>query len=332
MNRARIWNWLVKQRILPILDVLLLVTVSVGTRDFWTVRNLQNLVVAVSIEGVIAVGMTVVMVGGGIDLSVGSVMALAGVLAVSMQRFGIVGAIVIAVLAAGLCGACSGLLVTRLGINPFIATLGMMLVARGVVMSYTDAQPVANANLLFTQIARGKLGLVPIPGLVFLAALLLGHWFLKYTRLGRDIYALGGNEEAARASGIRTERVKLAAYVLAGLSAGVAGVLLASRLSTGSPVIGEDTALNVITAVLLGGTSLTGGVGSMPGTLTGLLTVGVLSNSLNLFNVPAYYQRIAKGMLLILVVFFDSLYVRYRRQALLRTRGKASEERLASAP
>jgi ribose/xylose/arabinose/galactoside ABC-type transport system permease subunit len=303
MSSRLIGHWLLEQRIVVLL-VLLVAGLGLFTDSFLAGRNLQNLAAAVAIEGVMVVGMTIVMIGRGFDLSIGSVMALAGVLVMDMQTLGLPVAIAIALSAAALAGLGNGLLVARAGVNPFIATLGTMIVVRGLVMTYTDAQPLVGADLAFMGLGRGK---VPIPAVIFLAALILGHVFLAHLRLGRDVYALGGNEEAARASGIRTDRVKLLSYTLCGLSAGIAGVVLAARLNTGSPIIGETTALNVITAVLLGGISLSGGIGSIPAALAGLLCVGVLGNGLNLLDVPAYYQRIAQGLLLISLVAVDRL-------------------------
>jgi ribose transport system permease protein len=306
MSSRLIGHWLLEQRIVVLL-VLLVAGLGLFTDSFLAGRNLQNLAVAVAIEGVMVVGMTIVMIGRGFDLSIGSVMALAGVLVMDMQTLGLPVAIAIALSAAALAGLGNGLLVARAGVNPFIATLGTMIVVRGLVMTYTDAQPLVGADLAFMGLGRGKVLGVPIPAVIFLAALILGHVFLAHLRLGRDVYALGGNEEAARASGIRTDRVKLLSYTLCGLSAGIAGVVLAARLNTGSPIIGETTALNVITAVLLGGISLSGGIGSIPAALAGLLCVGVLGNGLNLLDVPAYYQRIAQGLLLISLVAVDRL-------------------------
>jgi ribose transport system permease protein len=325
MSWKKIGGWLVQQRIVVLL-VILLVILTIVTDNFWSLRNQQSWWVALAIEGIMVVGMTVTMIGAGFDLSIGSVMALAGVIAVGLQEpLGVPLAIACAVAAAGLIGVLNGLFITRVGINPFIATLGSMIAVRGLVMTITDGQPVVNSNLTFTRIGRGLVGPVPIPAIVLLVALVLGHVLLSYMLLGRNIYALGGNEEAASASGIRTNRVKLTTYFICSLTAGISGVILASRLSTGSPIIGEDTALNVITAVLLGGTSLTGGVGTMGGSFAGLLVVGALANGLNLLNVPAYYQRVAKGLLLIIVVIIDSLYMRARRRALRRTRGRYVE-------
>lgn len=291
-------------RVFALLAALVL-ALSLFGEGFWGVRNLQNLATAVSIDGVMVVGMTIVMVGRGFDLSIGSVMALAGVLVIDFQGLGIAPAVALALLAAALAGLANGLLITVARVNPFIATFGTMIVVRGLAMSYTDAQPAVGMDFDFMELGRGRVYGVPVPALIFAAALLLGHLLLARLRIGRHIYAVGGDEEAARFSGIRTDRVKVISYVLCGLCAGIAGIVLASRLNTGSPIIGENTALNVIAAVLLGGTTLSGGVGTVPGSLAGLLCIGVLGNGLNLFNVPVYYQRIAQGALLVGLVVLD---------------------------
>jgi ribose/xylose/arabinose/galactoside ABC-type transport system permease subunit len=322
MTPGRIWHWVMEQRIFMLLFVLI-GGLSLFNDGFLAGRNLQNLAIAVSIEGVMVVGMTIVMIGRGFDLSIGSVMALAGVLVMDMQTLGIPMAVAIALSAAALAGLSNGLLIARAGVNPFIATLGTMIVVRGIVMTYTDAQPMVGADLTLMWLGRGKVLGVPIPAVIFALALVLGHLFLAHIRLGRDVYALGGNEDAARASGIRTDRVKLLTYTLCGLSAGIAGVVLAARLNTGSPIIGETTALNVITAVLLGGISLSGGIGSIPAALAGLLCVGVLGNGLNLLDVPAYYQRIAQGLLLISLVAADRVTA-LRASRLLHARAVGS--------
>ncbi len=325
MNVRKLGGWIFRRRIL-VLFLVLLAIITISSENFWTLRNQQSFWVALAIDGVMVVGMTIVMIGGGFDLSIGSVMALAGVIAVRFQDpLGIPFAVLFALLAASSVGLLNGMFITRLGINPFIATLGSMIAIRGFVMTITDGKPVVNLNSMFTSIGRGTIGPFPVPAIVLFVAFVVGYIILNYTRLGRNVYALGGNEEAARASGIRTNRVKVTTYLLCSLTAGISGVLLASRLSTGSPIIGEFTALSVITAVLLGGTSLTGGVGTMGGSFLGLLVVGTLSNGLNLLNVPAYYQRVAKGMLLVLVVVIDSLYARSRQRALRRTRGKTTK-------
>jgi ribose transport system permease protein len=310
MKKLRIDAWPVESRVFILLGFLVLVPTLFG-EGFWALRNLQNLSSSLAIQGIMAVGMTIVMIGRGFDLSIGSVMALSGVLVMTLQPWGLVVSCVAALAAAGAIGLINGLLVCRAGVNPFIATLGTMIAVRGMVMSVTDAQPIAGQDMDFILFGIGKgLGL-PWVAWFFLAVLLLGHLMMAYMKTGRALYALGGNEAAARASGVHIEAAKVKSYILCALCAGIAGILLAARLNTGSPIIGENAALQVITAVLLGGVSLSGGIGSMPGTLAGLLSIGVLSNSLNLFDVPAYYQRIAQGCLLLSAVVLDRW--RYRR-------------------
>jgi ribose/xylose/arabinose/galactoside ABC-type transport system permease subunit len=326
MTGKKVLRWIVQNRMLVIL-LLLLTILTLKTDKFWTLRNLQFLLEAMSINGVMVVGMTVVMIGAGLDLSIGSIMAMCGIIVVSlMKSIGLPAAIVVAVLAGAFFGAMNGFFITKLRINPFIATLGTMITVRGLAMTITDGHPVAISHVLFSEIGRGKVMGFPIPGIIFLVVVLLGIFFLRYTITGRNVYAYGGNEEAARASGIQINQVKMVSYILSGLTAGISGVVLASRLSTGSPVIGEDTSLAVITAVLLGGTSLSGGVGTIGGSLIGLLSVSVLSNGMNLLNIPAYYQRVAMGALLLFVIIVDSLYTRSRRRALSRTRGKQQDK------
>ena len=297
---------LLRQRTVWLLLALLAWVTAFGD-GFWQGPNLQNLVIAISIEGIMVVGMTIVMIGGGFDLSIGSVVALSGVAVMSALPLGLPAAVLIALAVAAAVGLANGLLITGLRVNPFIATLGTMIGVRGLVMTYTNAQPVPGTDLGFMRLGRQAIAGVPLPGLIFLAALILGHILLAYLKAGREIYALGGNEESARASGIATGRLKLVSYTICSLTAGIAGIVLAARLNTGSPIVGENTALNVITAVLLGGTSLSGGVGSIPGSFAGLLCIGVLGNGLNLFNVPAYYQRIAQGLLLLILVVLERL-------------------------
>ena len=319
MNKNKTIQFIINHWIYALFAIML-IFITITHFDFWSERNLQNLIISVAMDGIIVVGMTVAMIGGGFDLSVGSVLAMAGVVSVSLQPAGLPVAICAALVASLLAGALNGFLVTRLKINAFIATLGTMIVVRGAVMTYTDAQPVVSQDPLFSEIGRGQVGLIPVPAIIFAVVLALGYILLNFTRLGRNIYALGGNEEASRSAGILIDRTKFISYVITSFSAGISGVILASRLSTGSPIIGEDTALNVMTAVLLGGTSLSGGVGSIQGSLVGVFTIGALSNYLNLTNVSNYYQRIAKGMLLILVIIIDRLYQYYLSQKLLRTR------------
>lgn len=297
-------GWLSSHPIVALLAALV-IALTLSGEGFWGIRNLQNLATMVSIEGIMVVGMTVVMIGRGFDLSIGSVMALAGVIAIGLQPLGLVVATALALAAATAAGVANGLLITLARVNPFIATFGTMIVIRGLVMTITDGQPAVGSNFDFMEIGRGRILGIPIPAVILAVLLWLGHLLLVRTRFGRHVYAIGGNEESARLSGIDTNKAKVATYVLCSLTAGIAGIVLASRLNTGSPIIGENTALNVIAAVLLGGTKLSGGVGTMTGSLAGLLTIGVLGNGLNLLEIPVYYQRIAQGALLVGLVVLD---------------------------
>jgi ribose/xylose/arabinose/galactoside ABC-type transport system permease subunit len=304
MMRKSLIMWLSSHRLVVLLAALV-IFLTLSGEGFWGIRNLQNLATMVSIEGIMVVGMTVVMIGRGFDLSVGSVMALSGVIAISLQPLGLPVATVLALAAAATAGVANGLLITQARVNPFIATFGTMIVIRGLVMTITDGQPAVGVNYDFMELGRGRIFGFPIPAVILAVLLLLGHFLLVRTRFGRHVYALGGNEESARLSGISTNKAKVATYVLCSLTAGIAGIVLASRLNTGSPIIGENTALNVIAAVLLGGTTLSGGVGTMTGSLAGLLTIGVLGNGLNLLEIPVYYQRVALGVLLVGLVVLD---------------------------
>ncbi len=290
-----------------LLALLPLVASLVLGASFWSPANLQSLVAAVAVEGIACVGMTIVMVAGGFDLSIGSVMALAGCIVVGAEQLGLPFAILLSLGAAALVGLANGLLVGVLRINPFIATLATMIIVRALVLTATASEPVSGNETALMEFARGSIAGVPQVGLILLGLASIGHVFLTHHAFGRDVFALGGNEAAARASGIETVRLKVICYTACGFCAGVAGVLLAGRLNTGSPIIGEQAALNVITAVLLGGTSMTGGAGSIWGSIAGLLCIGVLESVMRLLDIPAYWQRVLQGGLLLAIIAADRL-------------------------
>ena len=314
MNPDKVQDALVRNRSVALFLVAaaILALVSDG---FATAPNLRNLATAVSIEGIMVVGMALVMIGGGFDLSIGSVMALAGVLVMDLQPYGIGPAVAAALAASLVVGAVNGSLVAIVRINPFIATLATMITVRGFVMAYTNAQPVVGMELDFILLGRGKLLGVPYPTLIFAAALVVGFCALTFFPFGRHVYAIGGDEVAARQAGISVPATKMATYMASGLCAGIAGVILAARLNTGSPIIGDNTALSVIAAVLLGGISLSGGVGTVLGAFGGLMSIGLLGNAMNLYDVPAYYQRITLGGLLVALVVLDTWWARRARTA-----------------
>ncbi len=284
---------------------------SLTTESFATSANLTNVARQVSINGILAVGVTFVLLTGGVDLSLGSVVALSGVacaLCAHPGQFPVIVPITVGVLTGGLCGAVNGWLVTRGKIAPFIVTLGMMTVARGAALILSEGKPVANMSPTLTDLA-GDLGGMPIAVLGFGLVAGGAGYFLNNFRLGRHLYAVGGNEPAARAAGVSVYAVKSFAYVLCGLLTGLAGVVLAARITTGQPNAGQAYELDAIAAVVIGGTSLSGGYGTIRGTVLGVLLIGVINNGLDLLSVSSYYQAIIKGVIIIGAVWLD------RRQA-----------------
>ena len=298
---------------LGIVAVLLVIAgaLSATTDSFATASNLTNVARQISINGILAVGVTFVLLTGGVDLSLGSVVALSGVVCALFAHPGehsLVVPISMGLLTGVACGLFNGVLVTRGGIAPFIVTLGMMTVARGLALILSGGKPVADMSPSLTNLA-GDLGPLPIPLLCF-GVVAAGSWlFLSRLRLGRHLYAVGGNEQAARAAGVSVPKVKLFAYGLCGLLTGLAGVVLAARITTGQPNAGQAYELDAIAAVVIGGTSLSGGVGSVLGTVLGVLLIGVINNGLDLLSVSSYYQAVIKGVIIVGAVWLD------RRQA-----------------
>ena len=296
---------------------LLLVILFVGlalsllTDTFLSVANFTNVARQISINGILAVGVTFVLLTAGVDLSLGSVVALSGVACATFTHPGdhsVFVPIAVGLLTGAACGLVNGVLVTRGGVAPFIVTLGMMTIARGLALIVSGGRPVADMSNELTALAGDFLG-VPIPVLCFAGVAFAAWFFLRNFRLGRHIYAVGGNENAARAAGVPVEKVKLFAYGLCGLLTGLAGVVLAARITTGQPNAGQAYELDAIAAVVIGGTSLAGGVGTITGTLLGVLLIGVINNGLDLMGVSSYYQAVIKGVIIVGAVWLD------RRQA-----------------
>lgn len=278
---------------------------------FFSADNLLNVSLQASITAIIAAGMTFVILTAGIDLSVGSVVALAGIVATATLKAGLPPAVglpvaVLAALAFGaLSGSAAGLLVARLSIAPFIVTLALMTVWRGVAFVATGGRPVWDLPPSFGTLGSARPLGVPFPTLVMAGVYLAAHVTLTTTRFGRHVLAVGGNPEAARLAGIRTGRVVAAAYVLCGTLAAASGVLLASRMNSGQPNAGLMYELDVIAAVVVGGTSLSGGRGSIVGTLLGAMLIAVLRNGLNLLDVNSYVQQVVVGVVILLAVLLD---------------------------
>jgi inositol transport system permease protein len=288
--------------------IVICIMLSIATPYFFTAQNIIIVLRQVSINGILAIGVTFVIIAGGIDLSLGSVLALTGVVAASFAHpgtYALVVPVMLGILTGVIIGAINGLTITLGKVAPFIVTLGMMTIARGLALVWSNGRPVTNLSPAFNYIGGGDLLHIPVPILLFVLVIIVSAVILKYTRIGRYIYAVGGNENAARASGIRVSGVKLFAYMMCSGLAGLAGIILASRITTGQPNAGIAYELDAIAAVVIGGTSLLGGRGSIAGTVTGVLIIGVINNGLDLLNVTSYYQQIIKGIIIIAAVLLD---------------------------
>lgn len=277
---------------------------------FLNVSNLINVLRQVSIIGTAAVGMAILMISGGIDLSVGSNLAFSGVMvAIMMNQFKlpVILAILITFLAALSIGFINSFLVTRIKIPPLIATLGMMGAIRGLGYVITNGYPIYDFPASFTFIGKGYIGPIPVPIIIMLIVFLAGFILLTKTPLGRHLYSLGGNEEATRLSGIDLTKTRFIAYALCALLTGLAGMILLGRINSAQPSAGSGFEMDVITAVVLGGVSISGGEGKIANVLLGVLIIGVISNGLVLLNVPDYYQMVIKGLTLLIAVGIDKL-------------------------
>jgi ribose transport system permease protein len=287
----------------------LILALSLLSPYFLSTANLLNVLRQVSINAILALGMTVVILKGGIDLSVGSLLALAGALAAGFALSGLppLLAMGLGVGIAVALGTLQGLLVAYAGLPPFIVTLAGLTAFRGLTLVYTDGRPITGLPDPFLFLGNGTLLGIPVPVMVMLSFLLLTHLLLQNTALGRYLYAVGGNEEAARLSGVPVARIKVFAYAYSGLAAGLAALVLTGRLNSAQPTAGTGFELDAIAAAVVGGTSLAGGRGTAWGTFLGALIIGVLNNGMNLLNVSSFYQLIAKGAVIVLALLVDRL-------------------------
>jgi ribose transport system permease protein/inositol transport system permease protein len=312
----------------PIFLILLVVVFATLEPRFLHPLNLFNVLRQVSIAGLIAIGMTFVIITAGIDLSVGSMMALAGLVGAYVAKGGLedrfaVGASVeagnpallamAAAVAIGLlCGAVQGLAITRLRVPPFVTTLGGLTAWRGAALWFSGGGPISGFDPSYTWWGQGRIGSVPVPVIIFLVAALVAHVVLRYTRFGQHVYATGDNPAAADLNGVPTRRITHLVYVIVGFFCGLAGFLLSARLNSAEAVAGLGLELTVIASVVIGGTSLFGGVGGVFGTVIGALLIGVLTNGLVLLNVSSFIQQIVIGVILVAAVAFDQFAARRR--------------------
>ncbi|MEV7132077.1 ABC transporter permease [Arthrobacter sp. NPDC093128] len=289
--------------------VILCVVFSFSTEYFFTPENLLNIARQVSVTAIVAVGMTFVIISGGIDLSVGANLAFSGVLATTV--FASTGSPVLALLAgvgAGMAlGLFNGILTAKGRITGFIVTLASMGAIRGFAFIVTGGKPVTASDKSFTFLGTGNVGGIAVPIIIMIIIVAAGAFLLNKTKFGKYVYAVGGNEKASRWTGLKVDRMQISVYALVGLLAGLAGVILAARLGSGQPFAGDGFELDVIAAVILGGSSLSGGRGKISGTIIGVLIIGVLNNGLTLLNVSSYWQMVVQGAIIITAVLIDRL-------------------------
>lgn len=289
--------------------LVLVIFLSFSSPVFLTTKNLINVVRQISVIGIISIGMTFVIITGGIDLSVGSLVAMTAVVATSFatedKSYPLIVAVGLGLLVGLVFGIFTGFFVAKMKVPPFIATLATMTIARGFAMVYSDGRNITGVKDSYAFIGKGSIGFLPMPVLVFLIIVLIGIFLLRYTKFGRHVYAVGGNEQSAIVSGINAVKVKFACYVLSGLTSAIAAIVLSARIQTGQPAGGAGYELDAITAVAIGGTSLSGGVGSVIGTVVGMLIIGVMTNGLDLLNVSSYYQQVIKGVIILVAVLSD---------------------------
>jgi len=287
--------------------VLICALLSILSPNFLRVANLMNVLRQVSITGVIAVGMTFVIVTGGIDLSVGSIAGITAMVATSLAHgdYPVIVPILAGLATGIVTGALNGFLAAYQDVPPFITTLGSMTALRGLALLYNNGRPIIDLCDEYTVIGGGVIGKVPYPVIIFIVVILIGGFVLRNTRFGRYVYAIGGNEQAAKVSGINVKRIKMSVYMIAGLVSAISGIVISSRVMTGSPSAGDGYEMDAITACVIGGASLSGGEGSVLTTVIGALIVGVMKNGLDLLKVSSYWQQIVKGVIIIVAVLID---------------------------
>ena len=287
--------------------VALCLDLTIATPTFLTAPNLLNVSQQISINFVVAVGMTLVIISGGIDLSVGSNVAFTGLVMGLMMKAGVpvAVAILVSIIMAGAIGLVNGGLISFMNLPPFIATLGTMSIVRGAAYTVTNGQPIYTFPKSFTGITSRVANIPLYTLLIMIVVIVVGWYILRYTRVGRFTYAVGGNENCAKLSGINIKKVKCFVYMFSGLCCGVAALLLASRLDSALPTNAEGQEMDAIAAVVIGGTSMSGGEGSMIGTLVGILIIGIISNGLNLLGVAQGPQKMVKGLIIVVAVIID---------------------------
>jgi len=290
--------------------VVIIFILGVFAENFFTIDNIMNLVRQISFNGILALGMTFVIITGGIDLSVGSTLAFAGLVATSLSVADknpqpLIIALVIGMSVGLLIGLINGIVIAKFKIQPFIMTLAMMTIIRGLCLVYCDGRPIINPTESYSVIGQGQLGIVGIPIIIFIVITAICVYLLHFSKFGRHVLAVGGNESAARASGLSVEKIKILVYGFSGLLAAIVGITLSSRANAASPIAGEGYELNAIAAAVIGGVSMSGGVGTIASTIVGSFIIGAIGNGLDLLNVSSYYQQIIYGLIIFAAVLID---------------------------
>ena len=295
--------------------IVLVIVLWILTPYFLTISNLLNIAQQTAINAIIAVGMTFVIITAGIDLSVGSILAFSGVVLASVLHTGLpIPIAIVSGLAVGLgCGLVNGILITIGRLPPFISTLGMMSVARGAALLYSNGRPISGFSPSFRFLATGEVFHIPMPVIIMIVVYIIAHFVLTKTKLGRYTYAIGGNEEAALLSGVNVKFYKAMVYGICGMLSGLAAVILTARLNSAQPIAGIMYELDAIAATVIGGTSLMGGEGTIVGTLIGAFIMGVLRNGLNLLGVSSFIQQIVIGSVIIIAVLVDMVLKKRNR-------------------
>lgn len=306
MNKKKLINQINIYRSVLILLVIC-VFATILSPSFLSVTNLFNVFKQITVAGIVGCGMTFVILTGGIDLSVGSILGLSGVLASGvLASTGNTAAAVAVSLVVGIaCGAVNGFFVSVCGIPPFISTLGMMTLLRGVILVYTKGSPIPIKSDAYKFFGKGSIAGIPVPVIILIIVFLLAHYILTQTSYGRSVYAVGGNRDAARLSGIRVKTSEFLVYTLNGLMCGMAGLILTARLGSAQSTSGTGIEMDAIAAVILGGTSLSGGVGFVLPTVVGAMIMGIIDNILTLMNVNPHATNIVKGAVILIAVLVD---------------------------
>lgn len=293
-----------------IILLIMVIGLSVGTDTFLTYRNLINVLRQITFYAMIGFGEMAIIITGGFDMSAGSIVGLTSVLTAMVAQNASTPVIVIFLVAAmiGLAvGMFNGGMVAYVGVPPFIATMGSQIICRGLALLIADGRPINGLSDSFVWLGAGSIGLLPIPVIFMIISAIITWYLMKYTKTGRHIYAVGGNAQAALVSGIKTKRIKLFVFMFEGVLCAIAGMVLTARVSSGQPSLGEGFEMDAIAGAVIGGVSLSGGVGTIYGVVCGALVIGVLNNGMDLLNINGYWQQIAQGALIVLAVTLDIL-------------------------